>query len=282
MKNSIYLFTCIDDYGLGKLHNKAIRNIIRTGLISGVTTFVGKNDSSSEAAKLLPVANNANCQIGLHLDFLEFFPFIDKPSFISSDKFCALFILFNLLGLTNKNEISESIKKQIKIFKDIFKRPPDFIDGHYHLHQISSVRKILIDVLQKEKFNGWLRTTNMGYLKNNFNIIDSFKIAYLKKIGNESSLAFLNHFKTNSGFGGYCELGSSNNYASKLRNELSSISSSSLFMLHPGSSEDVYQIDSHSPRARDIETDWLLNNFEKDCKESDIQITKDFNKIALL
>ena len=71
----------------------------------------------------------------------------------------------------SKKQIDDYQNNGAIIIKDIFKRPPDFIDGHYHLHQISSVRKILIDVLQKEKFNGWLRTTNMGYLKNNFNII---------------------------------------------------------------------------------------------------------------
>ncbi len=74
--NSRSIYTCIDDYGLGHTHNKVIREVVETGVISGVTTFVGMKNFKDEASSLLFLSNKTNFQIGLHIDFIEFCPCI--------------------------------------------------------------------------------------------------------------------------------------------------------------------------------------------------------------
>ena len=51
-KNDRSIYTCIDDYGLGLVHNEIIRKIVETGVISGVTTFVGMKNFQNEATAL--------------------------------------------------------------------------------------------------------------------------------------------------------------------------------------------------------------------------------------
>ena len=79
----ISIYTCIDDYGLGPIHNEIIREISRRGATSGVSTFVGMMDFQAEAKALSDISKETNCEIGLHLDFTQFFPLIRNSSIVS-------------------------------------------------------------------------------------------------------------------------------------------------------------------------------------------------------
>ena len=277
------IYTCIDDYGLGFNHNETIRKIVKTGLISGVTTFVGMKNFHKEASALLEISNITNFQIGLHLDFTNFFPFIQKPSLLNSDSFSALFIAFNELNILKSTSIRDTIFYQLEIFSKSFGRPPDFIDGHYHLHQTSLPIKSLLSILEEKNFQGWVRTTCMdsylNHLSSNISLLNKIKIRYLNSLGRKAKKAISNKFRTNDNFIGYTDLNSNNAYLKQLSQQLELIKSPTLFMLHPGSSEDEVQIDTHDTKTRDLETEWLLGDFEKKCSILNLNIIKDFNNL---
>ncbi len=272
----ISIYTCIDDYGLGPIHNKIIREISRRGATSGVSTFVGMVDFEAEARALSNVSKETSCEIGLHLDFTQFFPLIKKPIFLTSDSRCAILVVASLLGLLNQDSVKKSIETQINKFKLYFNKSPDFVDAHYHLHQIPPISDILVEVLKREKFNGWIRSTNF---RNNYesplDILEGIKKRYLNHIGDRARKKFLENFRTNCLFDGYTNLKSTNNYIENFKKLLRGITSPTLIMLHPGSSSDVIQIDSHSPEVRDLEAEWLMGDFEKDCKDLNLKIVKD-------
>ena len=91
-------------------------------------------------------------------------------SILSCD-LCTIFLIFQSLGLLNKKSITESIVKQLDIFQKSFGQLPDFIDGHYHLHQTKVPCDILIHILEEKEFAGWVRSTSMHSELNNLSII---------------------------------------------------------------------------------------------------------------
>ena len=278
-KNDRSIYTCIDDYGLGLVHNEIIRKIVETGVISGVTTFVGMKNFQNEATALKALLNKTNFQIGLHLDFIEFFPFMKESRYLSSDTFCTIFLIFQSLGLLNKKSITESIVKQLDIFQKSFGQLPDFIDGHYHLHQTKVPCDILIHILEEKEFAGWVRSTSMHSELNNLSIVNKIKKRYLSLIGMKAQEKILKNFRTNLSFVGYTDLKSNNEYVIQLNNQLEFVTGPTLFMLHPGSSKDDSQINSHDSRARDLETEWILNELQNKCKELNLNIIKDFDNL---
>ena len=281
-KKKIPIYTCIDDYGLGLSHNKIIREISRNGLVSGVSTFVGMANFGPEANALINVSKETSFEMGLHLDFTEFFPLIRRPIYLSSDFCCSIVIIFSLMRLLNEHSIIESIEKQLKKFKLYFNKAPDFIDGHYHLHQIPTISKILIEILKKEKFNGWIRSTKFqDNYESSLPMLETMKKRYLNHIGRKARKKFIDNFRTNHLFDGYTNLKSTNNYIEDFKKLLRSIGSPTLIMLHSGSSSDVVQIDGHSPQVRDLETEWLLGDFKKDCEDFNLEVVKDSKLLSL-
>ena len=104
-KKHIPIYTCIDDYGLGINHNEVIRKIAEKGIIPGVSTFVGMKNFQPEAEKLDIISKKSDFQIGLHIDFIQFFHVTKRPNFISSDMFCAYLIFLATTGLLKKKNV---------------------------------------------------------------------------------------------------------------------------------------------------------------------------------
>mgnify|MGYP001373880324 CR=1 FL=1 len=41
------------------------------------------------------------------------------------------------------------LERQLDEFIAAFKRPPDFLDGHHHVHQIPRVRRLVLELFQR-------------------------------------------------------------------------------------------------------------------------------------
>lgn len=109
---------CADDFGQSPSINRAIVDLARKNKIQAVSVLV-KSASKGDAELLNPYKDKI--QIGLHLD------------------------LFANPKLDNAAEV----ERQIEMFKDLFQKFPDYIDGHMHCHIYPFWGKALIKALQK-------------------------------------------------------------------------------------------------------------------------------------
>jgi chitin disaccharide deacetylase len=77
--------------------------------------------------------------IGLHLDFTQF----SQSIRLSHPKL----IMACLSGLISKTAIRQNIVQQLEAFELALGTPPDYIDGHLHVHQLPIIREILFQVI---------------------------------------------------------------------------------------------------------------------------------------
>jgi predicted glycoside hydrolase/deacetylase ChbG (UPF0249 family) len=65
------------------------------------------------------------------------------------------------LGTLDHGSLREEIRRQLQRFESALGRPPDFVDGHQHVHQLPIVRDALLSVLdeRRDRPRPWLRST---------------------------------------------------------------------------------------------------------------------------
>lgn len=93
--------------------------------------------------------------LGLHLNFTE--PFGKSEFHLPLSRL----IVASYLRLLPKAKLATEINRQLDSFESCFKRPPDYIDGHQHIHQLPVIREILLASIGQRypQHPLWLRST---------------------------------------------------------------------------------------------------------------------------
>ncbi|MEF8769449.1 MAG: ChbG/HpnK family deacetylase [Candidatus Accumulibacter phosphatis] len=142
---------CADDFGMSAGIDEGILELARLGRLSAVSCLVQGPTLSEHVSSLalLPV------DIGLHLNFTEAFArgqiCFSLPRLISA---CYLRQLPRFL-------VTATIDCQLDAFETHFGCPPDFIDGHQHVHQLPLIREQLLERIARRYPTHalWLRST---------------------------------------------------------------------------------------------------------------------------
>jgi predicted glycoside hydrolase/deacetylase ChbG (UPF0249 family) len=156
------IWLCADDYGLAEGVNRAIRDLISRGRLNATSVMtVGPAIGRTEVAALQDTAaNSPRCAIGLHVTLTA--PF--RPltmHFRPLDG--GLFLPFpNLLraGLLRRLEpemIEDEVSAQLAVFKELFGRTPDFVDGHQHAQLFPQVRDGFLRAVKEAAPGAWVR-----------------------------------------------------------------------------------------------------------------------------
>ncbi len=113
----------------------------------------------AEAAALRPLAGRIG--IGLHLTLTFGAPLGPMPRFAPGGPFPTLprVVARSLAGRLPAGEIGAEIGRQLDAFQAGMGRPPDFVDGHQHVHSLPGIRAALLAVLAERGLAGqaWLR-----------------------------------------------------------------------------------------------------------------------------
>jgi predicted glycoside hydrolase/deacetylase ChbG (UPF0249 family) len=156
------IWLCADDYGISTAVNVAIRDLgVRRRLNATSVMVVAPSFHRSEA-HALDVLNTgmARVAIGLHLTLTA--PFrplsatyrpVGEGSFLSLPVTLARAFLHRLSHAALVAEIAA----QLRMFVHTFGRPPDFIDGHQHVHLFPQIREALLEVAKTNAPGAWLR-----------------------------------------------------------------------------------------------------------------------------
>jgi chitin disaccharide deacetylase len=143
---------CVDDYGLHAGVNEAAIALARAGRISAIGVMVGASawPQGIAALRALPAED---VDVGLHLDLTEH----PLPGFAHRP------LWHWLAGAALRPRVRADVRREIAAQLDAFEaamgRPPAFVDGHRHVHQLPGVRAELLAVLavRGDEPQPWLR-----------------------------------------------------------------------------------------------------------------------------
>lgn len=146
----IPLIISADDYAQSPAIDAGIIALIEQGRLTAASCLT-LSPRWLDAAKLLTPAIRNKADIGLHLDFTQYGSGIryDLPMLIAR----------TLSHSLSVSKIRASIAKQLDQFEAALGTPPDYIDGHQHVHQLPQIRDVLLDIVtQRYSANlPWIR-----------------------------------------------------------------------------------------------------------------------------
>ena len=145
--------SCADDYAIDAGSIDAITALISQGRVTATSALVDAPLWPS-AARQLPAAPRAD--IGLHLNLTQAF----------APGAAGIWPLGELLwrcatGRLPAQPLQAAIARQLDAFEARLGRPPDYVDGHQHVHQFGGVRETLLAELQRRYPDArpWIRST---------------------------------------------------------------------------------------------------------------------------
>jgi chitin disaccharide deacetylase len=143
-----HIILCADDYGLTPCVSHAIRMLCAANRISATSALVTRPGWAKDAAALKPLMGEI--AVGLHLNFTLGAP-VTGVRFNPTGAFPRLkaLIASTLTGRLDAAAVAAEIEGQLDQFESGIGAPPDFIDGHEHVHVLPVVRSALLSVLQR-------------------------------------------------------------------------------------------------------------------------------------
>lgn len=148
------LCVCADDFGMSPGINAAIVELAHEDRISATGCMV-KRSAWGAGLKALRHFSPLAMDTGLHLDFSD-----PLPGHASDRRLTGL-IARSYLGRLDRAQVLREIRDQFARFEDGLGRAPAFVDGHQHVHQLPTVRDVLLEEMA-QRYRGalpWLRNT---------------------------------------------------------------------------------------------------------------------------
>jgi predicted glycoside hydrolase/deacetylase ChbG (UPF0249 family) len=156
------IWLCADDYGISPSVNAAIRDLVVRGRINASSVMVvAPTFTRSEALSLgILNAGTRRVAIGLHVTLTspfrplakDFAPRVDGafPSF-------ADLMRNSFLRRLDRAALEREVSAQLAAFAAAFGHPPDFIDGHRHVHLLPQVRDAVLAIAKEMSPRAWVR-----------------------------------------------------------------------------------------------------------------------------
>jgi predicted glycoside hydrolase/deacetylase ChbG (UPF0249 family) len=223
------LVICADDYAISPETSAVILSLLEQGTLNATSCLVeGKAWMQTATALKRLHDKNWKIAVGLHLNLTEPIPDCVSPTMIEP---LPLLALRSVLPFRHHfgRAVLKSFFAQWNAFIEGFGAPPDFIDGHMHIHLFPVVRSALLRLVDDVGFRGWVRQCRIS---------SSRKIAKRRLLDPLSEsfcrAAASSGVSVNPGFGGLRRFAPSECIADIWRVDLSSMRSGGVLMVHPG------------------------------------------------
>ncbi|CAN5209476.1 ChbG/HpnK family deacetylase [soil metagenome] len=232
---SVRVGICIDDFGLHVGIDEAAVELVALGRVSAVGCMVQGPAWRADAASLRAQATD-RADIGLHLNLTE-------PIGVTAEEQAGAslrgLIARAYLGRLAHGAVHDAVRRQLDAFEDAMGGPPDFVDGHQHVHQLPIVREVLIEELCL-RYAGprpWLRVSSASAhtlaVDGRFGkarVIDALGASALRRLAQARGI------RTNTSLVGvYDFAGDAAAYSARLEAWLSGAAEGDLLMCHPSS-----------------------------------------------
>ncbi len=226
------LIVCADDFGLSRPISETIAQLAEDGKVNAISCMAVTQSWERDAGLLETLPPTV--QLGLHIVLTDLVPATNMRAIAALGTLPPLRTLERLasrrqLPLT---EIHAEVKAQFDRFITGTGRPPDFVDGHQHIHVLPQIRETILDAIARESPSAWVRdcTDEPGAI-----LARPFR---LKAIGSAyhsrgmAGQAALRGLGCNRGFAGH--YGFAGDYGRLFPRFLSRPGPNHLVMCHPG------------------------------------------------
>ena len=266
------LLLCADDLGQNPAIDEACLHLFELGRLSAASVL-SEAPHAPTHQQALRQANDKGLQLGLHFNLT--LPFQD----LQPKKNLATWIIQSQLQLVDTVFIKKSLLHQLQLFEDLFLRPPNFVDGHQHVHQFKQIRDVLIQTLC-ERYPShqwpWLRSTALSPKQTR--PPHYFKCLVLEILGGKKFVPLLKKqgFSCNPDFLGVYDfrVTSENAYRELMVQWLSVAENQTLMMCHPA--KVMFDDDPHGS-CRVFEYLYFKSeSFLEDLHQNKIQLAKSF------
>jgi predicted glycoside hydrolase/deacetylase ChbG (UPF0249 family) len=228
---------CADDYAISAGVSRGILELAEAGRISATSAMSVAPGWPELGPALAPVRDRV--AVGLHLTFTGLGPLGPMPSFAPEGRFPALggVVQIALSGRLPAVEIAAEIDRQLELFAGVAGGPPDFVDGHQHVHALPGIRGRLIAALQRHGLarRVWLRDpadNPVAIARRGVSVGKALAVAGLSLgFGAQTRRA---GFATNRGFAGFSAFDPARDPARDFARFLVAPGPAHLVMCHPG------------------------------------------------
>ncbi len=156
------IWLCADDYGLSPGVSEGIRQLIARRRLNATSVMVVSPHFNPAEARALDALNadETRVAIGLHVTLTapfapmsEGFAPLRKGCFLPMPEMMSRGIARQL----KPEALVIEIGTQLRLFVEAFGRPPDYFDGHQHVHLAPQVRDALLKVMTEAAPQAWVR-----------------------------------------------------------------------------------------------------------------------------
>jgi chitin disaccharide deacetylase len=156
------IWLCADDYGAAPGVSAAIRELISRRRINATSVMIAAPHFDNEEAAALAKLNSGEkrAALGLHVTLTgPLRPLSANFAPVRQGRFLPLNTMLRLATARRlqPKPLTDEIAAQLKKFIDVFGRPPDFLDGHQHIHLFPQVRDAFLNVVAERAPEAWVR-----------------------------------------------------------------------------------------------------------------------------
>ncbi len=228
-----HIWLVADDYGISPAVSAAIRDLIAKRRINATSVMVGAPSFSHHEAAALREAARHHAAIGLHVTLTApFQPLSHGFAPLRRGAFLPLAAKARraLSRALNPARLDAEIASQFAAFRTAFGRPPDYVDGHQHIHVFPQISEALLRVAKHAAPHAWLRQCARAVRKNlepKGLILDGLSRRFRR-------LAAEHGLRTNPAFAGTYAFRARAYYAKLFPHFLDALPDGSVVMCHPG------------------------------------------------
>lgn len=234
------IWICADDYGISPAVSAAIRDLIARRRINATSVMVGTASfSPAEAAALLEAAAT-HAAIGLHVTLTG--PFRPLSSGFAPLHDGAFPMLSGMAGralahLLDPELLEAEISRQLAAFRTSFRRAPDYVDGHQHIHVFPQIREALLRAVKSAAPQAWVRqcgrarTAHKSFADPKGFVLDALSARFRARAAEEG-------LRTNQAFAGTYSFKPGAEFETLFPGFLDGLPDGGLVMCHPGKVDD--------------------------------------------
>lgn len=140
------IILCADDFALSEGVSEAILSLAEAGRLTAISCMTASPPWRHLGPLLRTVKDR--CDVGLHLTLTDQQPLSRLPQLAPSGRLPRLgsLIAMAFAGRLDRREVRTEVKCQWNAFVAAFGQPPDFIDGHQHVHVLPGVREAVYEI----------------------------------------------------------------------------------------------------------------------------------------
>jgi len=228
---------CADDYGLSDGVSRGIEELAALQRISAASALVNLPGWPRYGPRLAAVRDRI--AIGLHFNLTLGAPLGGMPRLAPSGVFPGLgpLLAAALAGRLEATEIASETWRQIDSFEQATGHPPDFIDGHQHVHALPGVRAAFLRAVAARfpATRPLIRDPGddiRAILARGGAIAKAFCVAVLARSFGER--ARRSGFPVNRGFAGFTTFATSEPFERELHRFFTHPGPAHMVMCHPG------------------------------------------------